>query len=178
MTMDQAFRKYLGRPLRMRRSSYVCPIVGSTRSHPHPSNGFCTTANDFSKFTQLMIRGGRKCSGGFALAPSSVESILSDQTRNANLYVSQFINFFTSSSARTRCVTNTQPGNVSTFGYGLGAAHSWGFRSKVWYHAGANGCTHWLDPGRYAALISTSFYFQSSVNMGVQLFDAFEAENY
>mmetsp|Transcript_57017 Transcript_57017/g.114403 ORF Transcript_57017/g.114403 Transcript_57017/m.114403 type:complete len:188 (-) Transcript_57017:63-626(-) len=159
----------------MRSSSYVCPAVGSTGPHPHPSNGFCSTANDFSKFTQLMFRGGRKCSGGFALKSTSVKSILSPETRNANLIVGQM---FTSSFARTRCVTNTVPGNASMIGYGFGAFHSWGFRRKVWFHPGAMGSMNWLDGGNYAALVSTSFYLTPSTDMEMRMFDAFEAENY
>merc|ERR1712232_892825 len=59
MSFEQAFIRYIGIPLDMSKSSYKCPIAGSTAAHAHPAIGFCTTANDFSKFTQLMFRGGQ-----------------------------------------------------------------------------------------------------------------------
>eukprot|EP00931_Biecheleriopsis_adriatica_P104956 TRINITY_DN79561_c0_g1_i1.p1 TRINITY_DN79561_c0_g1~~TRINITY_DN79561_c0_g1_i1.p1 ORF type:complete len:473 (-),score=48.58 TRINITY_DN79561_c0_g1_i1:126-1544(-) len=177
MTMGEAFQKYLGQPLQMKSSSYVCPIAGSTAAHPHPAMGFCTTANDFSKFTQLMFRGGRTCDGDRLLAPGSITSILSEETRNSVMYGDSY-NLFTKAFARTRCVTNTLPGNASITGYGLGAMRSWGFRSKVWFHPGAMGGMNWLALGKYAVLFSTSFTEIPMQDREVRILDVFESQNY
>merc|ERR1712107_355561 len=119
LSFEDAFKKYIGGPLEMNSSSYECSVAGSTAAHSHPGVGLCTTANDLSKFTQVMFRRGRAYDGGSVLAAGSVDEMLSEQTRNAILYNDSF-NIFTEAWARTRCVANTLPGNASLVGYGFG----------------------------------------------------------
>lgn len=175
MTLEEAFQKYIGLPLNMNSTSYNCPMAGSTVVHAHAAMGICTTANDLSKFTQLMFRGGEACGGDSLLARSSAASILSEQTRNAILYGDIF---FTSDWARSRCVTNTLEGNVSNTGYGFGAIHSRGFRSMAWYHPGAMGSFIWLNLGKYAALFSTSYTVVPMQQREMRILDAFESQNF
>lgn len=155
MVFEEAFQKYVAKPLGMSNSSYVCMLGGSTYEHSHPADGLCTTAIDYPKVVRMLSLWGRTQTGRRILKKCSVKTIFADQTQNAVLYNNN-VGFFQGHSQGTVCVTNTQATNASQFGYGFGAIHSWGFRSPYWSHGGALGSTWVISHGRYAVGLSMS----------------------
>lgn len=190
---EDVFQKYMAGPLGMTSSTFVCKIAGSTFEHSHPAMGLCTTTNDFSKFNQLMNRKGVLPCGRRLLLESSVDTILTKQTRHASLS-GGFFEIFTTKFFASPCVINTIPAGASNYGYGLGALRNLGFRFPAWYHGGALCAENWIIPStnwfsevrgrgyaKYSAFFDTAAPLDPHGGFGhvpVAITNAFEAENF
>jgi len=161
LTFEQAFQKFIARPLGLSKSSYVCNQSGSTEEVPHPAIGLCTTSRDYAKVVQLVHLQGKLPNGSVVVPAHIIQQILSHQTGQAKKNPSTDPFFYTSLFG-SHCV-NSATQNASSIDYGMGAMHHFGFKSEAWMHGSHMGSTFYLAPNRFALFFGISFPGGASV---------------
>lgn len=128
LSFGAAFAKHVAGPLGLARTTYTCPLVGSTAEHAHPAYGLCSTAAEFPRILQMLAGGGVGAGGARVLSARSAFEIMSPQTGAAKLNdpidpAHSFLNMGSpGGNGNGRCrgyAGGSVPGS-SMVGYGLG----------------------------------------------------------
>jgi CubicO group peptidase (beta-lactamase class C family) len=172
LSLDQYFQRNIFEPLGMRDTGYVVPaekfdrlVTGAQRQsdgslRPNPrtlpgrpaamngGGGLYSTAADYVRFTQMILRRGRGAGKDQILQPKTVETMTSNQMGSVNM-----------GKMRT-----FQPDRSSEVDFHPGHTHKWGLGfminttaypagrsagSLAW--AGINNTFYWIDPRRSMA---------------------------
>jgi hypothetical protein len=172
-SFEDAFQHYVAKPLGMTSSGYDCPQSGSTPDLPFVSNGFCTTASDYGKLMQMLVRGGVNAAGERVLSTASLAAMTSAQTGEAQKAERQWYRRAykegPSSLFPTGCVgnlTNSAPVFFdSVLDYGFGVYLSTGFRYRSLFHICSQGWSWYWVPGQYAVVFAISNYNNHTQNL-------------
>ena len=135
--MGEVFKKYVADPIGMSSTSLDCPSVRSTSEKPHPSWGFCSTANDMAKLVQVLANKGSMKDGTQVMSERNAQQIFTNGAGSA-------VNYGKTSplgipQALTRCYGDfdiEDPVLDSIVGYGLGTFFMLGPKGDWFVHLG------------------------------------------
>jgi methyl acetate hydrolase len=179
LTLEQYFQRNIFGPLGMKDTTFVLPeekfdrLVNSyrrqkdgslkedARTMPPPpkefngGGGLYSTAPDYIRFTQMILRKGR-ANGGQILAPKTVEMMSANQIGAVNVHK------MTSTDPATSADVDMHPGAADkyTFGFLMNpVAYEAGRSAGSLAWAGIENTFYWIDPKRgVSAVIMMQFF--------------------
>lgn len=180
LTLEQYFQRNILGPLGMKDTTFVLPedkfnrlvisyrrqkdgsLKQDARTMPTPpkafngGGGLYSTAPDYIRFTQMILRKGRSASGDQILAPKTVEMMSANQIGSVNVHK------MTSTDPAVSADVDMHPGAADkyTFGFLMNPVAYEGGRSAgslAW--AGIENTFYWIDPKRgISAVIMMQFF--------------------
>jgi methyl acetate hydrolase len=199
LTLEEYFQRNILGPLGMKDTTFVFPeekldrLVSSyrrqkdgslkedARTMPAPpkafngGGGLYSTAPDYVKFTQMILRKGRSANGGQILAPKTVELMSANQIGSVNVHK------MTSTDPAVSADVDMHPGAADkyTFGFLMNPDAYQGGRSAgslAW--AGIENTFYWIDPKRGVSAVIMMQFFPFVDPQAVGLLGDFERAVY
>jgi methyl acetate hydrolase len=180
LTLEEYFQRNILGPLGMKDTTFVFPeekfdrLVSSYRRQPDGSlkedartmptppkafnggGGLFSTAPDYIRFTQMILRKGRSANGDQILAPKTVEMMSANQIGSVNVHK------MTSTDPATSADVDMHPGAADkyTFGFLMNpVAYEAGRSAGSLAWAGIENTFYWIDPKRaVSAVIMMQFF--------------------
>jgi len=199
LTLEQYFQRNILGPLGMKDTTFVFPeekfdrLVSSYRRQPDGSlkedartmptppkafnggGGLFSTAPDYIRFTQMILRKGRSANGDQILTPKTVEMMSANQIGSVNVHK------MTSTDPATSADVDMHPGAADkyTFGFLMNPTAYDGGRSAgslAW--AGIENTFYWIDPKRGVSAVIMMQFFPFVDPQAVGLLGDFERAVY
>lgn len=160
----EVFRKYIGEPLGMDKTTYNCPVLRSTDEKPRVAWGVCSTSNDMAKFVQMLGNGGKKLDGQQIISPFSLKQMFTSGGINTQNeigvgffpYSRCFSKFYMPGTLNNGLTVDEIMGPGVPYGfnalkdYGLGTMFFLGNYGELFMHAASVGGFWVVAPGRFS----------------------------
>jgi len=199
LTLEQYFQRNILGPLGMKDTTFIFPkekfdrLVSSYRRQPDGSlkeeartvpvapkvfnggGGLFSTAPDYIRFTQMILRKGKSADGQQILAPKTVELMSANQIGSVNVHKMK------STDPSVSADVDMHPGAADkyTFGFLMNPTAYEGGRSAgslAW--AGIENTFYWIDPRRNLCAVIMMQYFPFVDAQAVGLLGDFEKAVY